>query len=72
MKAPPLGSLVLGLIPFIAMCFAVPLFDHIAPRILGIPFNIVWLTAWMVLTPLCLYGAYRIEMGNEWREGKER
>jgi hypothetical protein len=43
------------------MCFTVPLWDRIYPIVLGLPFNLFWLTLWIVLTPLCMWGAYRIE-----------
>ena len=62
MPTPPrLPSLLLALIPFIAMCFSVPLWDRIYPIVLGLPFNFFWLTLWIVLTPLCMWAAYRIE-----------
>jgi uncharacterized membrane protein YdbT with pleckstrin-like domain len=60
-KRPRLPSLLLALIPFIAMCFSVPLWDRIYPMVLGLPFNFFWLTLWIVLTPLCMWAAYRIE-----------
>jgi hypothetical protein len=61
MKPPSLGALLFGLIPFIAICFTVSLWDRIYPRILGIPFNLFWLTLWLVLSPLCMWGAYHLE-----------
>jgi hypothetical protein len=60
-KRPSLGALLLALIPFTAMCFSVSLWDRIYPIVLGMPFNIFWLTLWIVLTPLCMWGAYRLE-----------
>jgi Protein of unknown function (DUF3311) len=60
-KPPRLPSLLLALIPFVAMCFSVPAWDRIYPIVLGMPFNIFWLTLWIVLTPLCMWGAYRLE-----------
>jgi uncharacterized membrane protein YdbT with pleckstrin-like domain len=66
MPSPPrLPSLLLALIPFIAMCFTVPLWDRIYPIVLGLPFNFFWLTLWIVLTPLCMWAAYRIETGHD-------
>jgi hypothetical protein len=66
MPTPPrLPSLLLALIPFIAMCFTVPLWDRIYPRVLGLPFNFFWLTLWIVLTPLCMWAAYRIEASHQ-------
>jgi hypothetical protein len=55
------GALLLGLIPFGAMCFSVPLWDRTDPMVLGIPFNLFWLIAWIPLSSVCLWGAYRLE-----------
>jgi len=61
LKKPSPGALVLGLIPFVGMCFSVALWDRVDPMILGIPFNIVWLLGWMAISSLCLWAAYRVE-----------
>jgi len=61
MKPPSLGSLLLGLIPFVATCFSVSLWDRIYPMVLGLPFNVFWLVLWLFLTPLIMWGAYRLE-----------
>ena len=61
MKRPHTGAILLGLIPFVAICFTVPLWDRIYPTVLGLPFNFFWLIAWLVLTPLCMWGAYLLE-----------
>ena len=29
--------------------------------ILGLPFNLFWLTLWILLTPCCMWGVYRLE-----------
>ena len=62
MQKPSLGSLPFGLLPFIGACFTVSWWDRIEPRILGIPFNFFWLISWLLITPLCMWGAYRAEM----------
>jgi hypothetical protein len=59
---PSLGAVLIGLIPFLAMCFSVPLWDRIEPMILGVPFNLFWLISWIVLTSACMSVAYRIEV----------
>jgi Protein of unknown function (DUF3311) len=64
-KRPSFLALLLGLIPFLAMCFSVALWDRIDPRILGLPFNFAWLLCWIVLTSLCLWAAYRVETARE-------
>ncbi len=55
------GALLLGLVPFAAMCFSVFAWDRVNPLILDLPFNLFWLLSWTVLTPLCMLGAYRLE-----------
>ncbi|HVA72392.1 MAG TPA: DUF3311 domain-containing protein [Candidatus Limnocylindrales bacterium] len=64
-RKPSLSALLLGLIPFIAMCFSVSLWDRVFPMVLGLPFNLFWLTSWILLTPLCMWGAYRLETRQE-------
>jgi hypothetical protein len=61
-RRPSLGAVLFGVIPFIAMCFSVSLWDRVYPMVLGLPFNLSWLILWILLTPLCLLGAYRLEM----------
>ena len=61
MSKPSTGALSLALITFAAMCFSVPLWDRIDPMVLGLPFNLFWLIAWIVLSSLCMWGAYRVE-----------
>ena len=68
-KKPSLAALLLGLIPFVAMCFSVALWDRIDPMILGVPFNLAWLICWIVLSTLCMGAAYRVEAGQ--RDKKE-
>jgi hypothetical protein len=60
-KRPSLGSILLGLVPFAATCFSVALWDRVYPMVFGLPFNFFWLISWLMLTPLCMWGAYRLE-----------
>jgi hypothetical protein len=60
-RKPSVWSLLLGLIPYMGVCFSVPLWDRVHPMVFGLPFNLFWLTSWILLTPLCMWGAYRIE-----------
>lgn len=64
-RKPSPGALLFGLIPFIAICFSVSLWDRVYPMVLGLPFNLCWLVAWILLTPLCLWAAYRLEARQE-------
>lgn len=61
MEKPSLLALLLGLFPFIAMCFSVSLWDRIYPFVLGLPFNMFWLCLWILLTPLFMSVAYWTE-----------
>jgi hypothetical protein len=56
-----MGAVLFALIPFTAICFSVTLWDRIDPIVLGLPFNFFWLITWLLLTPLCMWGAYRLE-----------
>jgi uncharacterized protein DUF3311 len=69
-KKPSVGAVLLGLIPFVAMCFSVSLWDRIDPIILGLPFNLFWLIAWIVLSTFCMWAAYRVEIAKN--EDKKR
>jgi uncharacterized protein DUF3311 len=60
-EKPSALSVLLGLVPFFGVCFSVALWDRVYPMILGLPFNLAWLLCWVVLSALCVAGAYRIE-----------
>lgn len=62
-------TLLLALIPFVTMCFSVPLWDRVKPILLGLPFNLLWLIVWIPLSSLCLWCAARIESARGTREG---
>jgi len=64
MKRPAVGAILLGLIPFVAVCFSVSLWDRIDPIVFGLPFNFFWLILWLLLTPVCLFASYRL--GRPW------
>ena len=63
MHKPTTKAMLIGLAPFIAMCFTVPLWDRLYPFVFGLPFNIFWIVLWIILTPICMYCAYRVERG---------
>ena len=72
MRRPSTAALLLALIPFIAMCFSVPLWDRIHPMLLGLPFNMLWLIVWIVLSSLCMWRAYRVETARDIPAGRGR
>ena len=61
MHKPSLQSILIGLIPFVAMCFTVVLWDRVHPFVLGLPFNIFWIILWILITPIIMSLAYRSE-----------
>ena len=63
-KKPSLRALLFGLIPFVGMCFSVAVWDRIHPMIFGLPFNLAWLLCWIILTTLCLWAVYRMELAR--------
>jgi hypothetical protein len=71
-KKPSAGALLLGLIPFMAMCFSVSLWDRIDPILFGLPFNLVWLICWIVLASACLWAAYQLETERDQRDERTR
>jgi hypothetical protein len=71
-KKPSPFALLLGLIPFIAMCFSVALWDRIYPVIFGLPFNLTWLIGRIVFSTLSMLGAYRVEAARNKKDGEVR
>jgi hypothetical protein len=69
LKRPSLTALLIGLIPFAAMCFSVPLWDRVFPMVLGMPFNLFWLALWIVLSSGCMAWADRVEKMREGDKG---
>jgi hypothetical protein len=54
-------ALGLGAVPFLTLVFALPLVNRERPVVLGLPFLLFWILAWVALTPAVLYAAYRLE-----------
>jgi hypothetical protein len=52
---------VLAALPFAALSVAVPLVNRVEPRILGLPLLLVWITVWVMLTPVFLWAIGRSE-----------
>lgn len=65
-------ALLLGTIPFVAMCFSVALWDRLDPMILGVPFNLAWLVCWIVLSALCMAAAYRVETARHTKDSGDQ
>jgi hypothetical protein len=54
-------ALLLGCVPFVALVGALPWVNRVEPMILGLPFLLFWIFAWVALTPMVLFVAYLIE-----------
>ena len=65
---PGAGAVLLASAPFLGMCFSVPWWDRVQPLLFGLPFNLLWLIGWIVISTLCLAGAYRLETAREKRQ----
>jgi len=61
MRRPSLTAIILGLIPFLGMCFTVSWWDRVSPMVFGLPFNLFWLMLWIVLSSICMALAHRVE-----------
>lgn len=53
--------LLLGSAPFLALVGALPWVNRVEPMILGLPFLLFWIFAWIALTPLVLLVAYLVD-----------
>jgi len=69
-KKPSLAAMLLALIPFAAMCFSVSLWDRVEPMLFGLPFNLLWLICWIVISSFCLWVAYRVETARSQAGGR--
>ena len=54
-------ALGLGAVPFVTLVLALPFVNGERPVVFGLPFLLFWILAWVVLTPVFLYAAYRLE-----------
>jgi hypothetical protein len=55
------ASIILALIPAIALTIGVPFANHLEPRILGLPFLLDYIVLWILLTPLFMFAVYAME-----------
>lgn len=51
----------LAAIPIAALSIAIPLVNRIEPRVLGLPFVLFWIVAWILLTPAFIWSIGRLE-----------
>ena len=51
-------ALVAAAIPVVALILALPLVNRVEPIVLGLPFVLFWILAWVLATPAFLVAAY--------------
>lgn len=51
----------LAVVSPVMLTFAVPFVNRVEPRVFGFPFLLAWIFLWVAVTPLCLYGIYKLE-----------
>jgi len=51
----------LAVLPAAALTAAIPFVNRVEPRVLGAPFLLVWIIAWVFLTPAFLWTIGRLE-----------
>lgn len=54
----------LGALPFVGILVLVPVANRDTPMILGMPFLLVWMVAWVILTSVCMTVVYLIDPQN--------
>lgn len=52
-------------LPFVGMLFFLPLANRVEPYILGLPFLLFWIVAWMVLSSIILTVIYQFDPDNK-------
>lgn len=70
-----LPTILIGFcLPMAAIILGFPFYNRVEPFILGFSFNYFWIFAWLFLTALCLYIAFKLDPlnkgGDEKEEGK--
>lgn len=53
--------LLVALVPVLALTAAIPFVNRLEPRILGLPFLLAWIVAWIVLTPVFMAVVHRLD-----------
>ena len=57
--SPRTVSVLCAVVPALALTVGVVLANRLEPRILGLPFVLAWIVAWVLLTPAFMWVAYR-------------
>lgn len=55
----------LAVVPAIGMLGGVPFANRVTPYVLGLPFLLFWVTAWVVLTSVIMWIIYVLDRARE-------
>ncbi|MFM0480159.1 DUF3311 domain-containing protein [Paraburkholderia strydomiana] len=55
---------VLAALPFIGILLGVPFVNRVEPLVLGMPFVLGWIVAWVVLSSIIMAIVYRLDASN--------
>ena len=55
---------VLAALPFIGILLGVPFVNRVEPLLLGMPFVLGWIVAWVVLSSIIMAIVYRLDASN--------
>ena len=55
---------VLAALPFIGILLGVPFVNRVEPLVLGMPFVLGWIVAWVVLSSIIMAIIYRLDPSN--------
>ena len=62
----------LAVVPAIGMLGGVPFANRVSPYVLGLPFLLFWVTAWVVLTSAIMWLIYALDRARERDAGGDR
>jgi Protein of unknown function (DUF3311) len=54
-------TIILAVIPALALTVGLPFANHLEPRIFGLPFLLDYIVLWILLTPVFMFSVYRLE-----------
>lgn len=54
-------SLILALVPVVALTLGIPFANRQEPRVFGLPFLLAWIVAWILLTPLIMAAVHWLD-----------
>ena len=56
---------VLAALPFIGILLGVPFVNRVEPLVLGMPFVLGWIVAWVVLSSVIMAIVYRLDRSDQ-------